>query len=105
MLVTRSLTLGDGRQLIFAADDVPAPPAVSFAHDIATLNSMWDDTSEHWANDSKLRIKGIAVAIAYWKDIYTSKANINWKPRQWKGIKGNWFNWKVRSLSQFCDSS
>ncbi|KAF8899475.1 hypothetical protein CPB84DRAFT_1681314 [Gymnopilus junonius] len=56
---------------------------------------MWDDRSEHWINDSKLCIKGVTVAIAYWKDIYTSKADINWKLRQWQGIKGNWFNWKV----------
>ncbi|KAF8871191.1 hypothetical protein CPB84DRAFT_1801085 [Gymnopilus junonius] len=95
MLVTRSLTLGNGRQLILAADDVPALPAVLFAHDIPTLNRMWDDMSKHWVNDSKLHIKGVAIVIVYWKDIYTSKSNINWKLRQWKGIKGNWFNWKV----------
>ncbi|KAF8868456.1 hypothetical protein CPB84DRAFT_1740413 [Gymnopilus junonius] len=95
MPVTRSLTLGDGQQLVFTADDVPVPPAVSFARDIATLNMMWDDTSEHWKNDSKMRIKGIPIAIVYWNDIYTSKPNINWKPKQWKGIKGKWFNWKV----------
>ncbi|KAF8907238.1 hypothetical protein CPB84DRAFT_1843947 [Gymnopilus junonius] len=92
---TRTLTLGNGRKLVFTADDIPSPPAVSFAHDIPTLNKMWDDTSEHWDNNSQLWIKGIPIPIIYWKDIYTSKPNVNWKPRQWKGIKGKCFNWKV----------
>ncbi|PPR00163.1 hypothetical protein CVT26_008882, partial [Gymnopilus dilepis] len=60
---THILTLGDGRRLVLTADDVPAPPAVSSANDLAALNRMWDDVSEYWQNDSKLRIQGVPTAI------------------------------------------
>lgn len=83
--------------LTFTEDDVPAPPAISFADDLPALNRMWDDTSVFWDNHSCLVIKGFPIALTHWKDIYTSKPGRSWKPNQWKGMKGKWFEWKVSS--------
>ena len=94
-LQTRSITLRDDRVLTFTEDDVPAPPAVSFADDLPMLNRMWDDTSVFWDNHSYLVIKGFPIALIHWKDIYTSKSRRSWKPNQWKGMKERWFDWKV----------
>jgi hypothetical protein len=91
---TRSITLHD-RVLTFTEDDVPPPPAVSFADDLSALNRMWDDSSAFWDNRSCLVIKGVPIALVHWRDVYTSKAGKSWKPNQWKGIKGKWFEWKV----------
>ncbi|KDR80075.1 hypothetical protein GALMADRAFT_222973 [Galerina marginata CBS 339.88] len=93
--VTRSIVLGDGRKLVFTQDDVPSPPSVSFARDIPGLNRMWDDTSKHWDHYSVLKIKGTAVALVHWNEVYNSKCDSSWKPGQWKGTKGKWFEWKV----------
>ena len=45
-----------------------------------------------------LTIHGCPIALIYWKDVYTAKSGISWKPGQWKGIKGKWFDWKVSDL-------
>lgn len=87
--------LGNGFKLMFTEDDVRSPPAVSFADDIPALNRMWDDTTEHWGGDSCLYIKGVPIALVYWKDVYSSKSGSLWKPGQWKGTKNKWFEWKV----------
>jgi hypothetical protein len=83
--------------LVFTEDDVPAPPALSFADDLPALNRMWDDTSTFWDHHSSLVIKGYPIALVYWKEVYTSKIGKSWKPHQWKGTKGKWFEWKVSS--------
>jgi len=98
---TRSLTLGDGQVLVFTEEDVPSPPAVSFADDLPALNRMWDDTSIFWDSRSCLVIKHYPIALVYWKDVYTSKQGRSWKPGQWKGTKGKWFEWKVRYCIDF----
>src|SRR6266704_2831166 len=81
--------------ITFTEADVPSPSAISFASDIPSLNRMWDDTSPYWDGNSKLVILGHPIALVYWKDIYTSKMGVSWKPKQWKGTKGKWFEWKV----------
>lgn len=92
---TRTLQLGNGTALTFTEADIPNPPAISFASDLPRLNRMWDDTSIHWDQQSVLTIHGCPIALIYWKDVYTAKSGISWKPGQWKGIKGKWFDWKV----------
>ena len=91
----RSITFANGITLEFADTDVPAPPAVSFADNLALLNQMWDDAAPHWQGCSELVICGVPVPVKYWKDIYSrSKSN----PGQWKGVKSNWSLWKVQLL-------
>ena len=92
---TRTLRLGNGTVLTFVEADVPNPPAISFAYDLPRLNRMWDDTSVYWDRQSVLAIHGQPIALTYWRDVYTTKSGISWKPGQWKGIKGKWFDWKV----------
>jgi len=89
----------NGITLDFTDADVPAPPAVSFADNLALLNQMWDDTAPHWQGHSELTICGVPVPVKYWKDVYSrSKSN----PGQWKGVKSNWSLWKVQPLLSFC---
>lgn len=90
--VKRSLRLGNGTLISFTEDDVPDPPVLSFSDhaNIPFLNRMWDDTSEYWDGQSKLIIHGQPIAIIYWPEVYAYS-----KKGQWKGVKGNWFNWKV----------
>ena len=104
---TRSITLGNGTVVSFTADDVPPPPAISFAsrEDIFLLNRMWDDTSAFWGGSSVLEIKGVPIPIVYWKAVYSQrmkgrngKGDPTWKPRQWKAVKGHYFNWRVRVI-------
>jgi len=85
----------NGITLNFTDANVPAPPAVSFADNLALLNQMWDNTAPHWQGHSELIICGVPVPVKYWKDIYShSKSN----PSQWKGVKSNWSLWKVQLL-------
>ncbi|KAH9482199.1 hypothetical protein JR316_0004294 [Psilocybe cubensis] len=91
---TRTVTMASG-SITFSSSDVPPPPAVSFASDIPGLNRMWDDTSIYWDGYSVLTIKGTAIPIVYWKEIYTSKGSVEWKPKQWESLKGKFFDWKI----------
>ena len=97
VVTTRTLVLGDKTQITFMAADVKAPPIISFAHDIAGLNRMWDDTSSNWDNKSPLVICGRLIALVYWRDVYKSSRgkNEHWKPGQWRGTKDKWFKWRV----------
>jgi hypothetical protein len=92
----RSLVLGNGHCLQFTLDDVPDPPAVSFANDIPRLNGMWDDTTLHWSGESCLVIGGLPIPVVYWPDVYRYG-----KKDQWKGTKAKWFEWKVRVCPLF----
>jgi hypothetical protein len=84
--------------------DIPDPPAVSFAADIPALNAAWDDTATHWKGSSPLVIHGRPIAIMYWEKVYRYLHGP--KRKQWKGIKGKWFDWKVsgRLLSHRCQA-
>ena len=86
----RHLKLGDKTVVSFTVDSIPDPVAVSFVHNIPRLNSMWDDTSHHWGQESVLTIKGHPIPIVYWPDIYRYG-----KTRQWKGTKSSWADWRV----------
>jgi len=97
----RSVTLRNGRKVLFLERDIPAPPAVSFASDLALLNGMWDEKAPDWCGWSYLVIKGVPIPISYWREVYSrSTSGSSWKRGQWKGIKGNWSQWKVRTF--FC---
>jgi hypothetical protein len=51
--------------ITFAAKDVPPPPTTTFTDNIPCLNSMWDDTSMYWDQDSVLKILGDPIAFVY----------------------------------------
>jgi hypothetical protein len=85
-----SLHLADG-VIQYLATEIPDPPALSFIHDLARLDRLWDDRSPQWDNTSPLHIQGRSIALVYWPDIYRYQGT-----RQWSGIKQRWFEWKVR---------
>ncbi|KAG6884565.1 hypothetical protein C0992_006082 [Termitomyces sp. T32_za158] len=91
---TRLLQLGNGTLLTFTENDVPDPPASSFAKDISRLNAMWDDMSSFWAGKSDLIILGQPIALCYWRDVYRY-----WKIGCWDGIKQNWHDWEAVVMS------
>ncbi len=107
-LPTRSIRLAGGIRIVFTEDDVPRPPSVSFARnvkkDFPALNGMWDDHAEHWAGVSFLTIRGHPIPLVYWKAVYSAKQGNGWKPGEWKLIKSNFFDWKVRVLFPFLSS-
>ena len=92
---TRTITLAGQFKLSFTETDVPHAPSISFADDLDALNSMWDDTSSYWQGHSALVVNNFPIAITYWKQVYTSKNGKNWKPGQWKILKGRYFEWRV----------
>jgi hypothetical protein len=93
----RTLKLGNSTIISFTPDDVPLPPAPTFAHDLPRLNRMWDDTSTYWDGQSALRIKGIPIAIIYWPIVYaSSKVDGPWKSGHWNILKSRHSEWKVR---------
>ena len=94
---TRTITLAGQFKLSFMETDVPHAPSISFADDLDALNSMWDDTSSYWQGHSALVVNNFPIAITYWKQVYTSKNGKNWKPGQWKILKGRYFEWRVSS--------
>ncbi|KAG1888025.1 uncharacterized protein F5891DRAFT_987886 [Suillus fuscotomentosus] len=83
------LNLGDGTILQLVDDDIPDPPAVSFANDILRLNAMWDDNTVHWLNESIITIQGHPIAVKYWPLLYRYGPN-----QQWKGTKSKWTDWR-----------
>jgi hypothetical protein len=87
---TRTLLLGNGHSIMFTAQDVPPPPTTTFMDDIPRLNSMWDDTSTHWAQDSVLKIQGHPIALVYWPIVYT-----RWRSGDWDTLKTQFGHWKV----------
>jgi hypothetical protein len=87
---SRSLQLGNGTMIMFSEDDVPNPPLMTFAHDIARLNSIWDDTSTFWTPaDAVFFVKGQAIALVYLPELYR-----RWKGQQWDGLKKQYSEWK-----------
>ena len=56
---------------------------------------MWDDTSAYWKGHFALVVNNFPITITYWKQVYTSKSGKNWKPGQWKILKGRYFEWWV----------
>lgn len=83
----------DNTTITFTQDDVPDPPAVSFADDIPKLNSMWDDSPAHWGREAHLIINGHLIPLVYWPDAYRYG-----KKKQWQGTKAKWHEWKVNSI-------
>jgi hypothetical protein len=84
-------TLQIARECIqYAAADIPDPPAISFVHDLASLDRLWDDTSPQWNNASPLYIRGKSIALIYWPSVYRYRGT-----QQWSCIKQHWFEWKV----------
>ena len=92
---TRTITLAGQFKLSFTETVVPHAPSISFADNLGALNSMWDDTSSYWQGHSALVVNNFPIAITYWKQVYTSKNGKNWKPGQWKILKGRYFEWRV----------
>lgn len=93
----RTIIMANNFVLAFTEDDVPPPPAVSFSDDLDLFNEMWDDTSTFWKGRSYLVIKGYPIPLAYWKEVYTSKSKVggSWKVDYWKGLKGQFFDFRV----------
>jgi len=92
----RTIKLGNGTTLTFTPDDVPFPPAPTFADDLPRLNRMWDDMSTDWDGQSALHIRDIPIAIVYWPAVYaSSKVDGPWKSRQWNVLKSRHSEWKV----------
>ncbi|KAK6989000.1 hypothetical protein R3P38DRAFT_2803944 [Favolaschia claudopus] len=88
---TRTLRLAGEVVLTFSEEDVPDPPAISYAHrGVNSLLADWDDDSTRWPGTSPLTIKGVPIAVKYWSRVYKY-----WKSSQWQGVKKNWFDWKV----------
>ncbi|KAF8152723.1 hypothetical protein K438DRAFT_1515251, partial [Mycena galopus ATCC 62051] len=50
----------------------------------------WDDNSPLWNGVSPLKINGVPIPLVYWPSVYTY-----WRPAQWKGVKKQWFDWKI----------
>ena len=86
----RTLVLGNGHAITFTAQDVPPPPTTTFTDNIPRLNSMWDDTSMFWDQDSVLRILGHPIALVYWPIVYT-----RWRTGDWDTLKTQYGHWKV----------
>jgi hypothetical protein len=86
----RTIILGNGTELKLTLAEIPDPPAVSFVDNIPRLNQMWDDTSIHWRNESRLYIQDHAIALSHWPVLYKYSG-----APTWKGIKGKFFEWKV----------
>ncbi|KAF9056886.1 hypothetical protein BDP27DRAFT_1454275 [Rhodocollybia butyracea] len=90
---TYTIFLAQRRPLSFNYSDIPdLTQQLSFANDIPRLDRIWDDEGANW-NAEECRkissIKGIAVALRYWREIYSNK-----KDKRWKGIKASWTEWK-----------
>ncbi|KAG1901177.1 uncharacterized protein F5891DRAFT_950945, partial [Suillus fuscotomentosus] len=85
----RMLKLGDGTMLQLDDSDIPDPPAISFSNDISSLNSMWDDHTEHWQGASFIVIQGHPIAIEHWPVLYRYG-----RDQQWKGTKNKWTDWR-----------
>jgi len=91
----RVLTFGNGGGVLeFMEGDIPTPPVILFAENLALLNQMWDDAPSHWQGNSVLVICGVPIPIVYWKNIYSRLHG------EWKGLKSNWSLWKA-SFSPF----
>ncbi|KAF9067475.1 hypothetical protein BDP27DRAFT_1364917 [Rhodocollybia butyracea] len=90
---TYTIFLAQRRPLSFNYSDIPdLTQQLSFANDIPRLDRIWDDEGANW-NAEECRkissINGIAVALRYWREIYSNK-----KDKRWKGIKASWTEWK-----------
>ncbi|KAJ4476811.1 hypothetical protein C8R41DRAFT_963939, partial [Lentinula lateritia] len=87
------IILANQKLLRFKYHDIPEPSLqLSFTHDIARLDRIWDDKGSHWdpmdcATVSS--INGVPVALCYWQQIYKGK-----KDQHWDGIKGMWSEWR-----------
>jgi hypothetical protein len=95
ILEVRNIQLGNRKTIYIIEDDVPNPPALTFAHDIARLNSIWDDTSVFWdGSKAVFAVKGEPVALVHWPVLYG-----RWKGSQWDGLKKLFSEWKVCNVS------
>jgi hypothetical protein len=91
---TYTIYLAKRQALSFEYSDIPdLTQQLSFAGDIARLDRVWDDEGVNWNTEECRKIssiKGVAVALRYWPDVYRNK-----KDNRWKGIKATWTEWKV----------
>lgn len=89
------IQLGNRKVIDITEDDVPNPTALTFAHDIAHLNCIWDDTSGFWdGSKAAFAINGERIALMHWPVLYG-----RWKGLQWEGLKKLFSEWKVYYLS------
>ncbi|KAF8194612.1 hypothetical protein BJ912DRAFT_1087128 [Pholiota molesta] len=106
-LKSRTIIMANNFKLTFTENDVPKPPAVSYAQNFDYVNEIWDDDpiTGFWQGRSDLYIKGYPIAMVYWKKIYTSKLRDSWMPHQWQSLKSKLFNCAVlvQELRKFDD--
>jgi len=94
-----TITLGAGFRFQYLEADLSEPNSlVGLISDPDELYSLWDDTSASWRHRSPLLVRGVPVAIKYWKAFYG-----NFKQQKvWDAIKQNWHNFRViMHLSRF----
>jgi len=87
-----SLTLSRG-QFYYGQGDLCRPSSLTgLISDPALLYSMWDDTVPTWASKSPLTIRGVPIAIRYWRELY---GNFKSKGTIWSDMRQTWSNFKV----------
>ena len=85
------LILNGGLEFVYNSNNVPAPMALRLAN-MDTLAQWWDDSSSEWnPRTAPYKIKGQAIALKYWREIYH-------RDPRWESTKNQWHLWKV-SLS------
>ncbi len=87
-----TLHLARGSSLEYTDADFCDPPSlnglISSPH---AMFAIWDDASTSWKGESPLVIRGIPVAVKYWKTFYQSFKG----RRAWETFKQNWASWQV----------
>ncbi|KAJ3551649.1 hypothetical protein NP233_g13040 [Leucocoprinus birnbaumii] len=90
----RTIVLANGTWLSFCSSDIPSLPSVSFASDIPWLGRIWDDARPEWdPSGSILSIKGEAIALKHWPDVYRHDTHCRWKK-----IKKFWTEWRFLAI-------
>jgi hypothetical protein len=86
----KTLVLKDSENpLVFTALDISDPPHIKYSDDMDALVLDWNESSY-------LKIKGVAIPLKYWAQVF------RWaRPEAWNVIKDNWSNWRVCHLSRF----
>ena len=87
---SRSLTLANGKVLMFTSKGVPDRAYIKINKDIRLLALMWVDASTAWDGVSVTTIHGHPIPLKFWPTLYRY-----WKPAVWKAKKGQWSKWKV----------
>ncbi|KAF8257360.1 hypothetical protein EI94DRAFT_1758942 [Lactarius quietus] len=84
------LNLANGKLLSYSKQSVPDPPSISFSKDLRLMMRIWDNNAPKWTpSEAVLHLQGEPIALKHWRDLYRYG-----KPRQWKGTKKHWSNWR-----------